>query len=333
MPESSDVHGERNSHLQKSDAIRETILDMSLVLISAGTRCRSAGIRVERDGDFPLERSLGFSEKFVKRERSLLPPGVGAELHPEERLARLECLCGRVIRGELVGFEELCSRGGSFWSNDFCDTEGISPSVRDQMRQTCLEEGFQSIALVPCHPNHRTLGLLHVADTRRGLLSERMVAGLEETGKHFARLISLLRELKSAQSRLRDAESKLCSVLVVDDQEEVASLLGDILKAEKHRATIARSGREALEILSRQKIDVVLTDYNMPGMSGTELAGEIRRRWRPYAPPVILISGTYSEEVLSREEHSSDVAAFLAKPFSGESLLEAIHTVVLQQQR
>lgn len=328
MPESSDVHGERNSHIQNSDAIRETILDMSLVLISAGTRCRCVGIRVEREGDFPLLRSLGFSENFLKRARSLLPPGVGGGLSVEGRLACLECLCGRVIRGERVGCEELFSPGGSLWANDSSDRDKISPDVRNQMRSTCREEGFQSIALVPCRPDDETLGLLHVCDKRGGLLSEKMVAGLEVTAKHFAKLIFLLRELKRAKSQLREAESKQRAVLVVDDEEEMASLVGSMLEAKGHAVTIAHSGRETIEILSRRRVDVVVTDYSMPGMSGTELATEIRNRWQPYAPPVILMSGTSSKVIALSEEGWSDVAAFLAKPFSVEALNDAIHTVV-----
>jgi len=301
---------------------------MSLVLISAVTRCRCVGIRVEQDGDFPLVRFLGFSEKFVKLERSLLPEDIGAELNDEERLARLECFCGKVIRGEIAGCEALFGREGCLWLNDFSDTERIPPSVASEMRGTCRDEGFQSIALVPCRPDHETLALLHVCDKRPGLLSESLVASLQKTGRHFAKLIFQLRELKRAQSQSREAGAKPASVLVVDDEEEMANLVHDILDAKGHRAVTASGAVEALEIMSEHKVDLVITDYAMPGMSGLELCREIRRRWRPYSPPVILMSGTFSEEMLLREKESPDVAAFLSKPFSVEALMDAIHSAM-----
>jgi len=155
-----------------------------------------------------------------------------------------------------------------------------------------------------------------------------MVAALEETGVHFAKLIFQLRELKRAQSQSREAGPKPASVLVVDDEEKMASLVRNMLEAGGHQVTTALSGPEALEILSEQKVDLIVTDFNMADMSGLALAIEIGRRWRPYAPPVILMSGTFSEEMLFREREFSDVAAFLAKPFSVETLMDAIHTAM-----
>ncbi len=326
MPESSDVHRERTSYVQNSDAIRETILDMSLVFVSTATRCRCVGIRVEQEGDFPLIRSLGFSKGFVKREQSLLPESASAELDIKERLARLACLCGRVIRGERNGCEELFTDKGCLWLNDFSRTDKIPPAVREEMRTACLEEGFQSFALIPCFADSKSLALLHVCDKRRGLLSRKAVARLEESGEHLAKLFLQLRELKRA-SELGRTEPLNLRVLVVDDEQEIVNLVTEMLGAKGHRVTGTLSGAEALELLANQKTDIVIADFNMPEMSGLVLAIEIGRRWRPYAPPVILMSGTFTEEVLFRDKELSDVAAFLAKPFSVETLLDAIHTV------
>jgi CheY-like chemotaxis protein len=196
------------------------------------------------------------------------------------------------------------------------------------MRQTCHQEGFQSFALVPCRPDHETVALLHVCDTQKGLLSNKLVASLEHSGRHFAKLVFQLRELERVESQPREAEQKQLQILVVDDEVEAVSLTRDMLEAKGHRVTIAFSGLEAIETLKDTKFDLVITDFNMPLMSGLGLAEEIWTRWHPFAPPVILMSGTSSEEIPLCEKGSPDVAAFLSKPFSMENLMETVHAVV-----
>jgi len=110
----------------------------------------------------------------------------------------------------------------------------------------------------------------------------------------------------------------------VDDEEEMAAVMGDTLKTKGHHVTTALSGPEALEVLSREKVDIVVTDFGMPDMTGLALAIEIKKRWDPYAPPVILMSGTFSREMVFPENELSDVVAFLSKPFSEETLMETI---------
>jgi len=313
---------------QNSESIRKTILDMCLALLSGATRCRWLGIRMEREGDFPFVRWRGFSEEFVEKERSLLPPGVGSELSREERLARLECACGRVIRGERDWCEKLFTRHGSFWVNDLCDSDKIPPEITQQMRGTCLREGCQSFALVPCRPNGETLLLLHVCDRRKRLLSKRLVARLEETGRHVAQLVLQLRELKFAESQPQKTRLEGRRILVVDDEEDMAFLVKGMLEAKGHKATTATSVKDAIETLSMERFDLVVSDFNMPVMSGLELAREIRRRWHPYAPPVVVMSGTPSEEMPVAQKGSDEVAAFLSKPFSMEALENSIHTAL-----
>lgn len=68
------------------------------------------------------------------------------------------------------------------------------------------------------------------------------------------------------------------TVLVVDDDALINLNTVDMVQDLGHAAIEAHSGREALAILaSGQRIDVLITDYAMPGMSGLELAGEARR--------------------------------------------------------
>lgn len=79
------------------------------------------------------------------------------------------------------------------------------------------------------------------------------------------------------------------TILCVDDEEIPRTLRKLILEKQGYQVTAVSSGAEALKTLERARIDLVLTDQMMPGMSGTELT-KLVKAMRP-AMPVILISG------------------------------------------
>ena len=79
------------------------------------------------------------------------------------------------------------------------------------------------------------------------------------------------------------------TILCVDDEETPRTLRKLILQKQGYRVITAASGAEALEMLDRTSINLVLSDQMMPGMTGTELTKSVKAA-RP-AMPVILISG------------------------------------------
>lgn len=104
------------------------------------------------------------------------------------------------------------------------------------------------------------------------------------------------------------------TILVVDDDALINAGMLDILTDLGHRTLDASSGRAALAILaSGEVIDIMLTDYSMPGMTGLELAREARRL-RPDLR-VVLMSG-YDDLP------NGDVTDLprLAKPFAPDDL-------------
>jgi CheY-like chemotaxis protein len=79
------------------------------------------------------------------------------------------------------------------------------------------------------------------------------------------------------------------TILCIDDEEIPRTLRKLILQKQGYQVVTAASGAEALEVLDRESIDLVLSDQMMPGMTGTELAKTVKAT-RP-TMPVILISG------------------------------------------
>lgn len=111
-------------------------------------------------------------------------------------------------------------------------------------------------------------------------------------------------------------------ILAVEDEPEVLDVVRAVLSASGHTVLTAASGREALEILGRETVDLVVTDLGMPGMTGLALAAEIKRR-RPL--PVVLLTG-WADELEAGP--GGGVEAVIAKPFTREMLLAGIARAV-----
>ena len=105
-------------------------------------------------------------------------------------------------------------------------------------------------------------------------------------------------------------------VLVVDDELPVRELLGNMLTHLGHSWEAACNVTEALSKIESTEFDLVLTDLNMPGTNGVELAREIKRR-NPETP-VILMTGS------QLQNPSPDIDDVLRKPFSAQQLRELI---------
>ena len=121
--------------------------------------------------------------------------------------------------------------------------------------------------------------------------------------------------------RVEDTDSK--SILVVEDEEMVRTLLKTLLTEQGHSVCIAANGREALAFLSNPdvQIDLLLTDVIMPGMNGPELAKRAEAE-RP-GIKVLYMSG-YVDKGIVREGVLEPGLAFLQKPFTAEKLSRKI---------
>ena len=90
------------------------------------------------------------------------------------------------------------------------------------------------------------------------------------------------------------------SILVVDDEPEIAELLQDILSIDGHRITLAQNGREALEWLDRERFDLIISDLMMPGLDGLGLYRALQRRGHDRPTPMIFVTGDSLRSAESR---------------------------------
>ncbi|HEX9022439.1 MAG TPA: response regulator [Geobacteraceae bacterium] len=113
----------------------------------------------------------------------------------------------------------------------------------------------------------------------------------------------------------------ISSILVVDDDSEVLCLASCFLRQAGVEIHCAENGAQALEKIRTNNFSVMITDYNMPGMNGLDLAvkaREIAPRMR-----VIMATGSPSPELFDQAA-GAGIAKVIAKPLRLEGLLELI---------
>jgi CheY-like chemotaxis protein len=113
-------------------------------------------------------------------------------------------------------------------------------------------------------------------------------------------------------------------LLVVDDEDFVRDLLRDILEGEHCEVVLAEDGTEALALFCEREFDGVFTDVGMPGMSGWELAREIRQLNQGI--PIAIITA-WGELVGSNEQRAAGVDWVIAKPFTADRIAELVREI------
>ena len=114
----------------------------------------------------------------------------------------------------------------------------------------------------------------------------------------------------------------MATILVVDDDADIRTLIETVLEASGHDVTLAASGQEALNKLKRRPYELVILDIMMPTMSGYEVLEQIRAMPSRAATPVIVVTAKHDPSGVMREVRGGAID-HLAKPFLPEELEEA----------
>jgi two-component system, chemotaxis family, sensor kinase CheA len=137
---------------------------------------------------------------------------------------------------------------------------------------------------------------------------------------------SLVRRQARGPAPLQSAEdAPAAKVLVVDDQFTVRELQRSILETAGYRVETASNGREALSKLSGSSdVDLVLTDVDMPEMTGLELLRAIRADPRNFALPVVVVTGRGGEADRKVGMEAGADAYIVKKDFDQRTLLDTV---------
>ncbi len=120
-------------------------------------------------------------------------------------------------------------------------------------------------------------------------------------------------------------ETALKRILVVDDDETIRGIVSKMISRLGYEVLSADSGENGLELFLKNQFDLVITDLDMPGMKGLDLAGIIKKK-SPYTL-VILMTGREKELIQAKIKDSS-VDQALFKPFGLVEFEEALQGLI-----
>lgn len=114
-------------------------------------------------------------------------------------------------------------------------------------------------------------------------------------------------------------------ILIIEDQQGIRLLLEEVFKKEGIKTFTAENGNEAFQILEKEKVDYLLLDMNMPGMTGIEILEKIK----PLENNIdaYMLSGFNDIELIEKAEKLG-VKKFFSKPFS---IIEVRDTILKRQ--
>jgi DNA-binding response OmpR family regulator len=122
-------------------------------------------------------------------------------------------------------------------------------------------------------------------------------------------------------------------ILVVDDEEDLLSLVSAVLGGAGYEVFTANSGQSALDLLEQEKVDLVLLDVMMPEMDGWAVVREMKNRPQIEDMPIAMLTvksispdNFYSNEVES-------ISDYINKPFSKKELLERVKQIFAESER
>ena len=124
--------------------------------------------------------------------------------------------------------------------------------------------------------------------------------------------------------------SSTATILLVDDEPQVTNALERALHREPYEILTATSGAAGLELLESHRVDVVISDEQMPGMSGSEFLSAVRKKF-PHTIRMIL-SGQASLEAAVRAINEGEVYRFFLKPCNPTDLIFTVQQALAHKR-
>ncbi|RKY88398.1 hypothetical protein DRQ09_02905, partial [candidate division KSB1 bacterium] len=118
-------------------------------------------------------------------------------------------------------------------------------------------------------------------------------------------------------------------ILIVDDEENVRDILGEILLAEGFKTDQAKNGSEAIKMLEKKKYDLVITDLMMPEKDGIEVLERAKNLYQDIVVLVLTGHGTLESAIKSLQLGAND---YITKPFEVADILNRVYKALRTQE-
>ena len=119
----------------------------------------------------------------------------------------------------------------------------------------------------------------------------------------------------------------MSNILIVDDEQDIAELISDVLTDVGYKTTIANNGYQALDLVKSNKYDLILLDIMMPGISGNETCSKLKELTKC---PIIFVT---AKNTINDKVNGLDIGAddYITKPFEQKELIARIKAHLRRQ--
>ena len=118
------------------------------------------------------------------------------------------------------------------------------------------------------------------------------------------------------------------TIMIVDDSASIRTVVGIALRGEGYTVIEAIHGQDAINKLTGQKVNLIISDVNMPLMDGITFVKNVKTMPAYRFTPIIMLT-TESDESKKREGQAAGAKAWVVKPFKPEQMLGAVQRLCL----
>lgn len=164
---------------------------------------------------------------------------------------------------------------------------------------------------------------------RSGLSAWRRPEELEELMPFFKQWEKIKAERENASPRLfkkqlPSQKRTIKNILIIDDEKDLCSLLGDALSEKNYDVSIANTREEAVSCLKSKTPDLVFLDLKLPDGDGLKVLSQIKKM---YPAAIVNIISAYGSEESKEEAKNNGAYSFIDKPFTEKEILRSIREV------
>jgi DNA-binding response OmpR family regulator len=122
----------------------------------------------------------------------------------------------------------------------------------------------------------------------------------------------------------------MAHIVVVDDEPEIVKLVAKVLEARGHRVTIGRDGQEALDLVARERPDVLVLDLNLPKVDGFEVCRRLKSAPDTRALPIVMLTAAFPSVDDADRGLTLGADEYVIKPFLREVLVHNVERLIVK---
>ena len=133
---------------------------------------------------------------------------------------------------------------------------------------------------------------------------------------------------KNCLYKISDDSQK--KILVVDDEAKILNILNSFLMEEGHMMIGSTDPVEALEMMEKLQVDLIITDYSMPDMNGSEFSKKVRKKYKDI--PIVYLTSPEFIDQFNEDRENYNIAALILKPFNKEDVSAVIRQLLKEEK-